>query len=101
MDNFARHKTDTHNVRVTILLAETEAFGKMRANHIAIENGNLASVFEQQRCQHLRGRGFSRTTQAGEPNTKSLLVAWRIHLAQNLSGLGRVNQSGNSLPLAR
>jgi hypothetical protein len=93
------HKADAQDVGVAVLLAEAEALGEVRADHVAIEDGDLASAFEQERGQHLGGGALAGAAQAGEPDAEALLVARGIHLAQDLGGFGAGEPLGQEFAL--
>jgi hypothetical protein len=59
VDNFARHESDADDVGVAVFLAESESLGKMRADNVAVEDGNLTSAFEQQGGEDFGGRALA------------------------------------------
>lgn len=52
-------EADAANVDVAVLLAETETFGEMRANHVAIQNLHLGAERAQPVFQDGADRGFA------------------------------------------
>src|SRR5581483_692233 len=48
MDDLSRHKADAQNVGVAIFFTESETLGKMCADHIPIEDGDLTPAFKKQ-----------------------------------------------------
>ena len=88
MDDFASDKTDTQDVRIAVFLAEAQSLGEVGTDHIPVENGDLATALEEQRREHLRRRALAGTAQAREPDAEALLVAGRVHLAQDFRGFG-------------
>ena len=55
MDNFSSHESDAHDIGIAVFLAETKSFAQVRADNVAVENGDLTSALKEQ-----RGENFTR-----------------------------------------
>src|SRR6185295_3234921 len=56
----------------------------MGSHDVSVEDCYLAAVFLQTRRQYLRGRRLTCGTQAGKPNTETLLVTWWMFFSYDL-----------------
>ena len=80
-------EADAQDVGVAVFLAETEAFGEVGTDDIAVQDSRLATMLEQHGDQRLRYGGLARTAQACKPDAHALLVTWRVDFCQDLGGL--------------
>src|SRR5439155_6278812 len=86
-DDLRGHEADAEDVRVAILLREAEAFREMRADHVAVEQRDLAPVLEQTAHHDLAGRRLSGAAQAGEPDAEALAMLRRMALREDRGDL--------------
>src|SRR5665809_47791 len=62
------HERDTTNVRVAVLLAETETFGKVLAHDVTVKQLDRHVCIGQLLLENVSDRGLSRTRKPSEPD---------------------------------
>ena len=77
-DDFRCDKPHSAIVCIPVISAEAKSPGKVGPHHVAIQDGNLPAVFQEQDRQHFGNGGLAGAAQPGEPNTDPLAVTRRV-----------------------
>ena len=87
-DDLRGNEADAEDVGVTILLAESESLGEMRANDVAVEQRDLTAVLEQTADDDFCRRRLAGTAEARKPDAEALAMFWRVTLREDRRDLG-------------
>src|SRR5262249_46794277 len=84
LGHHAGHVTDAANVCVAVFLAESEAFGQMSPDLVAIERRDVPAELCQPLHQRVGDGALSRPREAGEPDRQALAKPWRAGFVEDL-----------------
>jgi len=73
--DFGSHKSDSSNVGVTILFAESQSFRQVRSHDVTVQKGDLSAIFHQLGSEEFGGSGLPGPAETGEPDADTLTVA--------------------------
>ena len=76
-DDLRGDEADAADIGVAVLLAEPEALGQVRADDVAVQQGDGPPPLQQHDHQGFRDRGLAGPAEPGEPEAETLFRAGR------------------------